>query len=48
MRARPMLLNLAILREPYNWATVLLMTAFALVLFSFLTRQTSTTPETEN
>lgn len=33
-------LNLALLREPYNWITVFLMSVFALALLSLIFPQT--------
>lgn len=36
------LINWALIKEPYNWITVVLMTAFALLLLSIIMPEPST------
>lgn len=43
-----MLINAAIIREPYNWATVFLMTAFALLALHMISPQPPQPKDTEN
>ena len=38
------MINWALIKEPYNWATVILITAFALLFFNIVFPQSS--PET--
>jgi hypothetical protein len=42
------LINLAIIREPYNWAVVMIVTAFALLALHIVAPQPSSTDDTEN
>jgi len=44
LRGRCRVINWALIKEPYNWATVILITAFALLFFNIVFPQSS--PET--